>query len=77
MSDFIRQCLKGHSFLGSANPECPWCELAAAQAQAARYRWIRDVCPPNEIQEHIMQLPLGTDQVIDEQIEMAKEKGNG
>jgi hypothetical protein len=48
-----------------------------AQADAARYRWIRDVCPPNEIQEHIMQLPLGTDQVIDEQIAMEREKSNG
>ena len=35
MSDIIMQCDAGHSFLGSANPICPWCLHAAAQNDIA------------------------------------------
>jgi hypothetical protein len=33
----IMQCANGHSFLGSGNPQCPWCELAALRAELDKF----------------------------------------
>jgi len=46
----IRACDKGHTSLDAGNWLCPWCEIErlraerdALQADAERYRWLRDV----------------------------------